>query len=520
MTEPRRRLAVAAAGTAVLLGALDGYVVVGVLVDMIRDLAIPVNRLERATPIVTGYLLGYVAAMPLLGQLSDRLGRRPVLQLCLLAFAVGSVITALATSLPMLVGGRVLQGAAGGALLPVTMALVGDLWDARRRSAALGFVGAAQEAGSVLGTLYGVGLAAFFGAWSFTTGIEPQSWRWIFWINVPLTVGVMVVVQRAVPPDRPGRSAARLDLVGGGLLAVALALIVVGLYNPHPEIAALPSWGWPVLGAALLVLLGFGWWERRTTTKLLDTRAVRIRPFTATLLISLFAGAALLVTLVDVELFAQTVLGVSTGRAAVLLVPFLGALPLGAILGGWLTRHFGERWVAMAGMLVATGGYLLMSRWGPDVLTTSGVPALPVDLAIAGLGLGLVIAPLGAAMLQVVPAAEAGVASSAVVVARSTGMLAGVAGLTAWGLHRFQNLTATLNTPLPFGVPAADYAAQLAVYQTQLTAALVTEYTEIFLITAVLCLLGAVLSLLLPGRRTDPKLPVTSTPNPELNRGR
>ena len=140
---------------------------------MVRDLGIPVNRLERATPIVTGYLLGYVAAMPLLGQLSDRFGRRPVLQLCLLGFAVGSAITALADDTAA-AGRR--TGAAGHRR---RRAAAGDDGAGRRpvgRAAgaptALGAVGAAQELGSVLGTLYGVGLAALFNAWRFTADLR------------------------------------------------------------------------------------------------------------------------------------------------------------------------------------------------------------------------------------------------------------------------------------------------------------------------------------------------------------
>jgi MFS family permease len=499
-----RGLAVGAAGIAVTLGALDAYVVVGVLTDMVRDMGIPVNHLERATPIVTGYLLGYVVAMPLLGQLSDRFGRRPVLQLCLLAFAVGSVLTALADTVAALVGGRLLQGAAGGALLPVTMALVGDLWAQERRSAALGAVGAAQELGSVVGTMYGVALAGLLNSWRFFENLEPQSWRWIFWVNLPLTLLTMVLIQLTVPPrSSRSRPLGRIDLVGAALLAVALGLLIAGLYNPDPEHAVLPQWGIPCIGAALVILLGFGWWERRSPVRLVNPTHGKKGAFLAILGVGLVSGSALMVTLVDVELFAQTLLGKDSGSATLLLVPFLLALPVGAVVGGWGVGRYGERLVACAGMLIATTGYLLISRWPVDVLSArhpAGLPVLPTDLIIAGLGLGLVIAPLSAAMLRVVPAAQHGIGSAVVVIARMTGMLVGIAALTAWGLHRFRVLTATLDTPLPFGTPKELYEAKLARYQLDLAAALHSEYAEIFLITTVLCLAGAGLCLLLPSR--------------------
>jgi MFS transporter, DHA2 family, triacylglyceride efflux pump len=484
----RRRLAAGAAGAAVLLAALDAYVVVTILVAIVEDLGVPLNHLERATPIVTGYLLGYVAAMPLLGQLSDRLGRLPVLTACLLAFGAGSAVSAAAPSLPVLIAGRLVQGAAGGALLPVTFAVVADSWEERSRPVPIGIVGGLQELGSVLGPLWGAALAALIG------------WRGLFWVNVPLAAAGAFAVRRALPHTPPRRDV-RVDVVGAALLAVGLALVIVALYNPDPSKATLPRWGPAGLVAGAVAVAVFAVWERRSPARLLDLRGPGSGVVAVAVGVSFLTGVALMATLVDVPLVAQTLLGKSSTGGALVLARFLGALSAGAVAGGLIARRAGERPVAVAGMLVAAQGFRLVAGWPPGVLAAHhrlgplALPRLDTDLVLAGFGLGLVIAPLVASALRFSSVGQHGSVAAAVVVARMMGMLIGIGVLAAWGLHRFRQLTAHLIPPLPVGLGEEAFARQMAAYQRAVEAALRAEYREIFLITAVVCVAGAALSL-------------------------
>ena len=341
-----------------LLGALDTYVVVTIMTDIMRDVGIAINKIQQVTPIVTGYLLGYIAAMPLLGRASDRFGRKLLLQVSLAGFAVGSVVTALSNDLTTLVIGRVIQGTASGALLPVTLALAADLWAARNRAAVLGGIGAAQELGSVLGPLYGIAVV-----WLL------NSWRDVFWINVPLAAIAMVMIHFSLPSREKDHPPEKVDVIGGVLLAIALGLAVVGLYNPEPDgKQVLPSWGLPVLAGALIAAVAFFVWERFARTRLIEPAGVHFRPFLSALGASVAAGAALMVTLVNVELFGQGVLGMDQNQAAGLLLRFLIALPVGALLGGWIATKVGDRAVAFTGLLIAAGGYWLISKWPVDLL--------------------------------------------------------------------------------------------------------------------------------------------------------
>lgn len=502
------RLLLALASVAVAFAAADTYVVVLALPDMMTSVGVPIDQLQRAAPIVSGFLLGYVAMLPLIGRIADLRGRVPVLVMALTLFAVGSLVTTLAYDMPSIVVGRFLQGVGGGGLVPATLALVADLYPAERRGVPLGIVSAVQELGSVVGPLFGAMV------------LSVADWRAIFAIN--LAVGlVLAAAIRRVDDSTPGphHEGSRLhllpgglllaltlvsgavtmlrpppllrdltwgqlfipyagdgrwltpvgttaivalvlllaqcwfgprplvdlrswlahlreaDLVGALLLAVALGGVILAFSTADPKIEVFSAQGrWYLLGGAIGAV-GFVWHLRRAANPLLPRQALRRTPAWGALLVSFFIGAALIAALIDIPLFARTtVYPDSQLSAALVLVRFLIALPVGAVLGGYLIRRFAPGPVTAVGMLMAAAGFVLMTRWG---LTTIEEPVANVALLVGGLGFGLALAPVNAALLEFTDDAVHGVASAFVVVSRMVGMLVGISALTTIGLRRY-----------------------------------------------------------------------------------
>lgn len=216
----RARFILGAALLAVFVGSLDLTVIATLLPTMVSDLQINTADINRYGWIVTGYLLAYIVTIPVLGRVSDLMGRRPVFAGALLIFVIGSVISARATGLSTLVIGRVIQGFGGGALVPVTMALVGDIVPPNRRAPAIGLVGAVDTMGWVLGPLYGAALLGLTG-----------SWQAVFWINVPVTVITVAILFFAWRGIHQRSGDRRLDVLGALLLSVVLVCLILRFHQ-------------------------------------------------------------------------------------------------------------------------------------------------------------------------------------------------------------------------------------------------------------------------------------------------
>src|SRR6266581_2853577 len=401
-----------AACAAVFLTALDQTVVVTALPQIITDLQIPIFQLDHAAWIVSGYLLGYVIAMPLMGRVSDMYGRRRVFIICLSIFALGSLFCGLAPilgntvdlsflhnvginvdtpGLTWLVAARFVQAAGGGAVVPLAMAVAGDFYGEERRGIALGLIGMVTEAGGVLGPLYG------------SIIVQTLGWQAIFYLNLPIVALLLFFIWWLIPPSTHLKE--RIDLPGALLLGASLVCLSLGLSQEAGQLSPAQGPGAPgtapiqnnlwLIAAALVLLAAFialeTFTERRKNWPVIELSLFKRTAFSATSLVSLLVGAALIIAMADIPIFIATVLARPPLDSGLALLRLTAMIPIGALIGGWLCARITCRVTAILGLVPTAIGFWLMHLWPLNVNWTQ----ITVSTLIGGLGFGLVIAPIG-----------------------------------------------------------------------------------------------------------------------------
>ncbi len=454
-TAPAAAFVIALISLPIFIGALDLTVVSAVLPHVIYDLEIPVQTgLDEAAWVVSGYLLAYSVAMTFMGRLSDVIGRRKVYLLALAIFALGSYLVAVADGWParaalrlwfLLAGGRpdparvalwtliaarMIQAFGGGALVPVGMAIAGDLYPPAQRAKPLGVIAAIDTAGWVVGHLYGGILTRFF------------DWRLIFWLNLPVCLLAFVLIAvalRALPP--PGVKS-RMDWPGAALIALSLTALNIGLGSNVEggmglsETAGLPPYALPFVLAAGAFFVLFLWRQRQARSPLVPLGLFRRPNFTPANLANLLLGFSLFIAIANVPLFINTLVAETLEQGAwdsgwmlsALTVP----MALAAIPAGWLTVRLGYRKPAGAGIFLAALGFGLMTAWKMDTAYFQMIP----QLVLAGVGFGLTMTPVAAAAINAAPAADRGTASSLVILFRLVGMTVSVSSIATYGVQR------------------------------------------------------------------------------------
>ena len=423
---------VAAIATGTFITALDQTVVVTALPAVMADLKIQIARLEAVIWVVTAYLLGYTVAMPLIGRLADVYGYTRLYQCSLLVFCVGTVLVALSgewqwlnghiDALDQIVVARVVQAVGGGGTVPISLAIAAALVSPEKRGLALGIVAGAAEAGSMLGPAYGGAVIEFW------------SWRGIFWLNVP-QAAIIAVALLFLPNHRYAE--ARMDYRGA--IVLTLALVMLSLAVAHEGLFRFSSWTpyWLLVGflvtTGALVLL-----QRRTVQPLLSGTLFRAWAFVMANASQLLVGISLIVAMASMVIMANTVMDiperpVDSFTAALWLLRMTGTIPIFSVVGGLLLRWVDARWVTVPGLAFIAIGMFRVSGWQVDIAE----PRLTLDMVMAGVGFGLVIAPLMHRAILSAPLDYRAVSASMIVVARMLGMTLGMAALSAWGVNEF-----------------------------------------------------------------------------------
>jgi EmrB/QacA subfamily drug resistance transporter len=464
-----------------LLASLDQTIVSTALPTIVGDF----GGLQHLSWVVTAYLLASTVSGPLYGKFGDLYGRKVVLQTAIVIFLVGSALCGLSQNMAELIAFRALQGLGAGGLIVTAIAVIGDVIPPRDRGRYQGIFGAVFGASTIIGPLLG----GFF--------VDNLSWRWIFYINLPIGAVAFIVIG-AVFRVRPAPKQHTVDYLGAALLAGGLSAIVL-----FTSLGG-TTWAWGSSQIVALIVIGvvaiaaFVYVESRVPEPILPLSLFRNRTFAVTSAVGFIVGLALFGAVTYLPLYLQIAKGVSPTRSGLQLTPLMLGLLVTSVVSGQLISRWGKyRIFPIIGTAVITVGMILLSRLG--VSTSLWMAAL--SMVVLGLGLGMVMQVLVLAVQNAVDYKFLGVATSGSTMFRSIGGSIGVSLFGAIFANRLHTELAhrfgrSVHLPVATA-PAAIRALPPAVrdsYAHALTAAL----SPVFFVAALISSVAFILALLLP----------------------